>query len=440
MKLMVYICYGFYLFILLGLIFHTSTEPTILGKYSPQYSICILLAIGLFFPYRKAVIFVFSETTINREDGTALRISPKHKILFYTIIFLVCFFTCETMLRIKGHQKNKNAIYGFHPFLQNTLNIKDNDLHINSHGFRADEITKAKPEGTYRIFVVGGSTVLCDKVPFEKTHVRILEKLLQQHYQKQIRIEVLNAGNSWHTSEHSIIKYLFKIKDYDPDLIILWHAINDLYRSFAPERMGPREFQSDYSHFFGPVSDIVMEHFKQNERIWPNIIPHSLLLNRLYFLFERRLYTDLRKAIRTHKLKAIDISEFPSLKSFKRNLNSIVKIIQNDQVKLILATQPFLYNEILSEVEKKHIWFPEAFCINKNNEYPNLRSMELGMNLFNSETKKIAELHHIPLVDLEAHVPKNREFFLDDCHYTAKGNQLVAETLFEFIKNHKVIK
>lgn len=168
MKLMVYICYGFYLFILLGLIFHTSTEPTILGKYSPQYSICILLAIGLFFPYRKAVIFVFSETTINREDGTVLRISPKHKILFYTIIFLVCFFTCETMLRIKGHQKNKNAIYGFHPFLQNTLNIKDNDLHINSHGFRADEITKAKPEGTYRIFVVGGSTVLCDKVPFEK--------------------------------------------------------------------------------------------------------------------------------------------------------------------------------------------------------------------------------------------------------------------------------
>ena len=56
------------------------------------------------------------------------------------------------------------------------------------------------------------------------------------------------------------------------------------------------------------------------------------------------------------------------------------------------------------------------------------------------ETKKIAELYHIPLVDLKAHIPKNREFFLDDCHYTAKGNQLVAETIFEFIKNKKIIE
>jgi hypothetical protein len=344
------------------------------------------------------------------------------------------------MLRIKEHQKNKNAIYGFHPFLQNTLNIKDSSLHINSHGFRADEITKAKPEGTYRIFIVGGSTVLCDKMPYEKTHVRILEKLLQQHYQKQIKIEVLNAGNSWHTTEHSIIKYLFKIKDYNPDLIILWHAANDLYRSFAPKRLCHREFQSDYSHFWGPISNVIFEHYEETTRYCPKIIPHSFLLNRLYILFESRFYTDLRKAIRSHKLKEIDVSEFPSLKSFKRNLNSIVKIVQNDQVKLILATQPFIYHEKLSEAEKKRIWFPKAFCINENNEYPNLKSMELGMNLFNSATKKIAEIHQIPLVNLEAHIPKNGKYFYDDFHYTANGNQLMAETLFEFIKNNKIIE
>ncbi|MGI0010745.1 MAG: hypothetical protein ACREAE_05040, partial [Nitrosopumilaceae archaeon] len=32
-------------------------------------------------------------------------------------------------------------------------------ININSHGFRGHEITKEKPENTYRIFVVGGSTI-----------------------------------------------------------------------------------------------------------------------------------------------------------------------------------------------------------------------------------------------------------------------------------------
>jgi lysophospholipase L1-like esterase len=118
----------------------------------------------------------------------------------------------------------------------------------------------------------------------------------------------------------------------------------------------------------------------------------------------------------------------------------MIQIVQNDQVKFILATQPFLYNNSLSEAEKKSIWFPKAFCTNENNEYPNIKSMEFGVNLFNSETKKIAEFHHIPLVDLEAHIPKNRKYFYDDFHYTEKGNQLMAETLFEFIKNNKIIE
>ncbi|MFX0199077.1 MAG: SGNH/GDSL hydrolase family protein [Candidatus Hodarchaeota archaeon] len=436
-KFLIYLFCGFYLLILLGILLHTSTNPTILGKYSPQYSLCLLLAIGLFFFYRKAVIFVFSETIINRQDGTVLKISPIQKILLYIIILLACFLVCEMILIIRQHNKDEHAIYSFHPFLQNTLNIKDSRLHINSHGFRADEITKAKPDGTYRIFVVGGSTVLCDKRPFDKTHVRILERLLQQHYQNKIKIEVLNAGNSWHTTEHSIIKYLFKIKDFDPDLIILWHAVNDLYRSFAPERLAHRKFQSDYSHFLGPIANIVFKHFKDHARSWPTIIRHSLLLDRIFILFEDRLYSDLRKS---NKLKAIDISEFPSLKSFERNLNSLIQILKNDQVKLILATQPFLYHEKLSEAERVMIWFPEFFCIDENREYPNLKSMELGMNLFNSVTEKIAEIHHIPLVDLEAHVPKNRAFFYDDFHYTEKGNQLIAETLFEFIKNNKIIE
>ncbi len=439
-KFSIYFFYGLYLFILCGLIFHTSTNPVILGKYSPQYFFSLLAAIGLFFLYRKAVIFIFSETKVKRPNGREFTISPIHKILFYTVILLVCLTASEVLLRLKEHEQNKNAIFGFHPFLQNTQNINDSKLNINSHGFRGNEITEAKTAGTYRIFVLGGSSVLCDKVPFEKSHARILERMLHQHYQNQMKIEVLNAGDHWHTTEHSIIKYLFKIKDFQPDLVILWHGINDLYRSFSSKRLAFKKFQSDYSHFLGPVSDIVSKHFEENKRLWPTITVHSRTHYRIFTLFESKLYTDLRKHLQSNKFKTIDISEFPSLKSFQRNLNSFIQITHNDRVKLILATQPFLYHEGLSEAEKSSIWFPKWFCVNENNEYPDFKSMELGMNLFNSETKKIAEIYNIPLVDLEARVPKNLDYFLDDCHYTEKGNQLIAETIFEFIKNNKLIE
>jgi lysophospholipase L1-like esterase len=439
-KLMTYTFCGLYLFVLLGLVLHTSTHRTILGKYSAKYALLLLLTAGLFFFYRKAVIFLFSETTLKKQDGTTFTIPVLPKVVFCMVSFAACFWVAETILRVRGHEQYEKPFYSCHPFLQNSLNIRDSQLHVNSHGFRGEEITKTKPDGTYRIFVVGGSTVLCDKASYEQSHVRILEKLLQRHYQDTMKIEVMNAGNSWHTSEHSLIKYLFKIKDYDPDLIILWHAINDLYRSFAPQRLARREFQTDYSHFWGPFSNIIMEHFDAEAGFYPTITLHSHIGDRFVHVLKTWPYSDIRNAIQARRNREIDVFEFPSRASFTRNLTSLIHIMQDDRVELVLATQPFLYNTQLTQAEKQTIWFPQAFCINKDNEYPSLASMERGMNQFNSETKRIAALHDIPLIDLEPQVPKNHEYFLDDCHYTPKGNQRVAETIFEFVVGKNIIE
>ena len=38
----------------------------------------------------------------------------------------------------------------------------------------------------------------------------------------------------WHTSQHSLIKILFKILDFNPDMIIMYHTVNDLHRILKP--------------------------------------------------------------------------------------------------------------------------------------------------------------------------------------------------------------
>ncbi len=221
-----------------------------------------------FFLYRQLIRFISEESVIHLKDGRIIRISSKSKIVFYGLLFLLCILPFELLLRSHEKQKfNQTAIYEVHPFLQNQLNIHDTHSHINSSGFRGENIQKHKPAEIFRVFVMGGSTVFGWGVPFEQSHVRILEKHLKQFYPNR-KIEVLNAGASWHSSEHSVIKYLFKIKDFQPDLIILWHGINDLYRLFPSEKFSSvREFQADYSHFLGPMASMVFQHFERKNSL-----------------------------------------------------------------------------------------------------------------------------------------------------------------------------
>jgi hypothetical protein len=56
-----------------------------------------------------------------------------------------------------------------------------------------------------------------------------------------------------------------------------------------------------------------------------------------------------------------------------------------------------------------------------------------GMKQFNDVTKKIAAETGVHFVDLDAAMPKTIEHMYDDCHYTAKGNELIAEELAKAI-------
>ena len=59
--------------------------------------------------------------------------------------------------------------------------------------------TADKPANTYRIFVLGGSTVFCGRLPYEQTHCALMQERLQAA-NPDVKIEVLNAGVSGDTS------------------------------------------------------------------------------------------------------------------------------------------------------------------------------------------------------------------------------------------------
>jgi uncharacterized protein YjbI with pentapeptide repeats/lysophospholipase L1-like esterase len=98
---------------------------------------------------------------------------------------------------------------------------------MNSEGFRGPEFIKDKPDNTYRIIAVGGSTTFGAGVTNENTWPSILEKKLQ-NISGDKDIEVINSGipglNS--LSENKLVKE--RLVHYKPDLIIFYEGHNDV--------------------------------------------------------------------------------------------------------------------------------------------------------------------------------------------------------------------
>ncbi len=112
----------------------------------------------------------------------------------------------------------------------------ENKLKFNSEGFRGDNFSKERSSDVYRIFVVGGSTILSADTSNETTIPSILQKMLELENSEK-KIEVINAGISGGNSLTELELIKSKLVNYKPDLIIMYDGWNDLSADFPVLRI-----------------------------------------------------------------------------------------------------------------------------------------------------------------------------------------------------------
>jgi hypothetical protein len=95
------------------------------------------------------------------------------------------------------------------------------DVRINSQGLRDREYSLAKPEGVYRVLMLGDSTTLGWGVKAEETAAKILERQLGSQF------EVINAGVGNYGTVQESTYYKTRGRLFHPDLVILQYFIND---------------------------------------------------------------------------------------------------------------------------------------------------------------------------------------------------------------------
>jgi len=309
-------------------------------------------------------------------------------------------------------QKEMPATYPLHHekgymFAQTMTN---NFRHSNGpYGNRDIEVPK--PEGLIRINCLGASTTGNDINYRNKnySYPMELEKILMSAF-PDLKIEVNNCGQGGYTSAEILIKFLLDTIDTRPDVVVIYHAYNDLGPSLTPG------FQSDYSHAKKNLGETYYLY-----RLVSNIpdIPlesWNFLLN--YCLFSQNIRFNLMDVI---SRGAADIkNDFKGLSTYKRNIEHIINICKANKIRVVLSTfSQYLYPEI------------------QNNEIY-LKYYE-GTKLENNVMRELAAAHNVPLVDNELLIPQEDRYFVDTVHFTPEGMHIVAENIsipiVEYIKN-----
>jgi lysophospholipase L1-like esterase len=417
----------------LGWLFHTCPYPILFGKYNARYLV-FLSALFLLFPLLVYVTTKFFVTTseLKGSRGRKILITPVQKLTAGLVLSIIGGLSVSWLIGwIMGSGVSTRGAHVFHPYLQNVPRPNHVEQHVNRWGFKGNEIELAKPADTYRVFVFGGSTVHCGTVPWEQTHVRMLEKKLREKYPDR-KIEVMNLGAEWHCSQHDVIKLLFDAQEFSPDLVVIFHGINDLVRGLDSELFGEGPYRQDYRQYYGAVTNMAR---RGNTWTMINTVGGHWLSD---FRFQQvRLAGPEGNGLNGSltlffpKSEPMEVTQWKSLPAFERNMRRFVQVAQEKKYEVLLATQASLYRKDLSAIDEQVLVFPKSHMVGR--KHVSLESMTEGMKQFNDVTKQIAEDTKVHFVDLEAAMPKTVEYMYDDVHYTAKGNELIAVELAKAI-------
>lgn len=392
--LLLFAFYLVYSLIYAGWLPHRSISPVILRYSASYFSFLLVMATVFFLP---VVVRLYAR----RVGWKGL----KYSILVVSIFSLIIYV-------ISGVWYYYTEEHLFDPFLQNPVS-------------KFEDRTPDRGKPSFRILTLGGSTSENLALEEEERYPNVLASILEKRY-PSYNIELFNGARNWYTTRHSLIAYVTYYSDWKPDLVIVMHGINDLCRSFSPDRFAIGEYDELWTHFYGPAI---------NGARAPTFEEHLLSF------FEVPMdawYAGLRN-------KEVDypLDRYVSLGSFEKNLRRIVKYVKFDNSRILLVSQPSLYKNKMEGREPEALCFGKAIANTRLNfvqsEYPSSKSFFRAMKFFNENAEKVAREEGALFVDAAGDIAKTLNNFRDDLHYTEEGAHLLAESISEAIMEEGLI-
>ncbi len=294
----------------------------------------------------------------------------------------------------------------------------------NALGFRGPEIETAKPPGVARIVCLGGSTTYGNKVDDpEDAYPGALQRELRARGRAA---EVVNAGCPGWSSLQSLINLQIRVTELSPDLVIVYHGMNDVHaRLVWPPEAYRRDQSGHVSLDPTPCRWWETSSALRTLAVVTGVSQPQASLSRAFGLPPATAYSlEFWKQTRAGVYPQGFFSEVPVSRMleanppiyFEANLRDIVATVRRSGGEALLVTWAFS---------------PRALT----GDDPRLETPEYGEAIAqqNEVVRALAARMAVPLLDLAAEYLPDSDY-RDGYHFTPAGNRHRAALLADLIE------
>jgi lysophospholipase L1-like esterase len=283
-------------------------------------------------------------------------------------------------------------------------------LRSNAMGLRSPEIPVTRSPGSWRIAVIGASTVMgAYAADTDQTFPLLLQQRLRERHPGRL-IEVVNAGIVGFTLRDQQRMLETKVAALQPDLVIVYPGFNDFagYCRAAKTEQAPRFTREPLHRVEAPPWLLSIELVRKNT---------------VFLRTQATRRTDTRDA------SALDTEPY------RQKLQQLTSTAAALKMPLVLATnarafrpeQPMAEQLRLSETAR---YYNHCF---------DLQGLHKLYDVHNDLIREHAAATGLPLVDLAEAIPGGPKYFADASHFSPEGEHFVAEHLAVFLERHRLL-
>jgi lysophospholipase L1-like esterase len=307
-----------------------------------------------------------------------------------------------------------------------------------AHGIRGEPYAADK----YNILAIGGSTTENLYLDDRENWPYLVERKLDRTAQGR-PVWIGNIGVSGQSSPHHLYALRYFVPQLRIDTVIVVVGVNDLIiglnRPDGP-MLDPEDPENRTALMRRTFKQIPLsaKPFPGNLATWSLVeamreklrlrVSRDLQDNRGdIFPYRRRLYWKLTK----------EIDRLPDLTSFldfyEHNLIALIREARRQRVRLILATQPSIWHEPMSEESKRLLWMGVEGRWGEPEARFSVDVLMRGMALVNQRLLEVCAEQQVECVDLAGAMNGQEDFFFDDVHFTELGSRRVADLVVDYL-------
>lgn len=299
---------------------------------------------------------------------------------------------------------------------------------INSHGFRGEEFSFAKSEGTIRVLTLGASSTVGLWNRDHQTYpVKLQAKLNELCGNNGRRFEVINFAIPHAISDQILAMFIAEGLALDPDIITFYEGRNDSYQ------LHPMEFRGGDANYWEQDNQP-----QTLERITESLNNRLLLAKLIDELITNNARVEAEKT-----LEILDRVASRTSREFIRDLDTIRKIADDRNIEFIVISQQANSKSWYGLPEKERL---KSKGVTYQDEVDQILSvLNAGESISGYEFNFLihdrlmrdletwAEEKELPYIDFIEILDKKRHLLVSWVHLHPEANKLLADAIADKI-------